>query len=72
MKYQPMFNIWEVPTVLYKHIKRGQWVYAGDKDNKGIFIGVKKSGVVVVAWYHNAKRNDYRDYVQNLTNYCKG
>ena len=71
MKYQPAFNVWEMPTAFYKHIQPGQWVYAGDKSNKGIFLGIKKSGTVVVAWYGNAKKAKcFRDYVKTLHTYA--
>lgn len=72
MKYQPMFNIWAIPEAKVKNIKRGQWVHAGDRANKGIFLGVRKSGVVVVAWYYNAKRDNWREYIKALTAYSKG
>ena len=71
MKYQPAFNVWAMPDAFYKHIQPGQWVYAGDKTNKGIFLGVRKSGSVVVAWYQNAKRHkSFREYVKTLHNYA--
>jgi hypothetical protein len=71
MKYQPSFNVWAMPDAFYKHIQPGQWVYAGSKDNKGIFLGVRKSGTVVVAWYMNAKSHkSFRDYVKTLHNYA--
>jgi hypothetical protein len=37
MKYIQAFDIWNIPNELIKYIQPGQWVYAGDKDNKGIF-----------------------------------
>jgi hypothetical protein len=73
MKYQTAFNVWDMPAAFYKHIQVGQWVYAGDKSNKGIFLGIKKSGSVVVAWYGNAKnRSNYREYLKALHTYAKG
>ena len=72
MQYKPSFNIWAIPEAKIKNIKRGQWVYAGDRANKGIFLGVRKSGVVVVAWYYNAKRDNWREYIKALTAYSKG
>jgi hypothetical protein len=73
MKYQPAFNVWAMPDAFYKHIQTGQWVYAGSKDNKGIFLGVRKSGTVVVAWYHNAKSHkSFREYVKTLHHYASG
>jgi hypothetical protein len=54
-----------------KHIQPGQWVYAGDKSNKGIFLGIKKSGTVVVAWYGNAKNAKcFREYIKTLHTYA--
>ncbi len=49
MKYQSIFDIWAVPADLLKHVQAGQMVYAGDKSNKGRFLGVRKSGSIVVA-----------------------
>jgi hypothetical protein len=72
MKYSQAFDIWAVPTGLYKHIQPGQWVYAGDKSNKGIFLGIKPSGVVVCAWYQNAKSREYKSYLKTLRQYALG
>jgi hypothetical protein len=73
MKYQPAFNVWAMPDAFYKHIQPGQWVYAGDKTNKGIFLGVRKSGTVVVAWYGNAKnQKSFREYIKTLHNFALG
>ena len=73
MQFQPSFNIWEVPQALYKHIQPGQWIYAGSKDNKGIFLGVKPSGIVVCAWHNNAKaqgKGKYSTYIKTLRQYA--
>ena len=72
MKYAEAFDIWAVPVGLYKHIQPGQWVYAGDKSNKGIFLGIKPSGVVVCAWYQNAKSREYKSYLKTLRQYALG
>jgi hypothetical protein len=72
MKYAPAFDIWAVPHGLYKHIQPGQWVYAGSPDTKGIFLGVKPSGTVVCAWYHNAKAQEYKSYLKTLRTYALG
>jgi len=72
MKYQNAFNIWEVPSVLLVHVQPGQHVYAGDKATKGVFLGVKKSGSIVVAWHDNAIRHDYKEYIKSLRYYAKG
>ena len=74
MKYQPAINIWNVvPASRVKDIQPGQWVYAGDKADKGIFLGVKPSGVVVCAWYRNAKNHaSFHGYVKALRQYALG
>jgi hypothetical protein len=74
MKYQSMFDIWAVPTDLLKHVQAGQMVYAGDKSNKGRFLGVRKSsGTVVVAWQGNVQNHsDKLGYIKSLRNYAKG
>jgi len=73
MKFTHAFNIWEVPAELLKHAQPGQWVYAGDKSNKGIFLGVKPSGTIVCAWYGNAKsQNSFKSYIRTLRDYALG
>lgn len=73
MKYIHPFDIWQVPVDLLSFVQPGQWVYAGDKSNKGRFFGVKKNGVVVVAWYGNAvKSGDVRKYYSLVRQYAKG
>lgn len=72
MKYQKPINIWNVvPASRIKDIQPGQWVYAGDKGDKGIFLGVKPSGVIVCAWYRNAKNHDsFNGYIKALRQYA--
>lgn len=73
MKYIEAFNIWNIPNELIKYIQPGQWVYAGTKDNKGIFLGVKKSKTVVVAWQGNINNQDNkREYIKALRQFSKG
>jgi hypothetical protein len=74
MKYQSMFDIWAVPTDLLKHVQAGQMVYAGNKSNKGRFLGVRKSsGSIVVAWQGNIQAHtDKLGYIKSLRNYAKG
>lgn len=72
MKFTSAFDIWAVPAPLLKHIQPGQWVYAGTKDNKGRFLGVKPSGTVVVAWHGNTQRQaDKAGYIKTLRSYAK-
>jgi len=74
MKYQQPINIWNVvPAARIKDIQPGQWVYAGDKADKGIFLGVRSTGVIVCAWYRNAKNShDFKGYVKSLRQYAQG
>lgn len=72
MKYLTPFNIWETPVELLAHVQPGQWVYAGDKGTSGRFLGVKKSGSVVVAWHLNAKaQKSPAEYHRILRAYAK-
>jgi hypothetical protein len=79
MRYLPAFNIWTTPVELLRHAQPGQHVYAGDptdRNSRGVFMGVKRSGVVVVAWSGNtrtrATRTEQRDYLQTLRAYALG
>jgi hypothetical protein len=73
MKYQAIFDIWAVPTDLLKHVQAGQMVYAGNKSNKGRFLGVRKTGSIVVAWQGNIQsHSDKLGYIKSLRNYAKG
>lgn len=67
MKYVPAVDIWSTPA---KSLQPGQWVYAGNRADKGIFLGVKPSGSVVVAWYNNAKNHTFWKYVRSLRSYA--
>ena len=71
MRYKKTINIWDTKL---ERLQVGQWVTAGtDTDSKGIYLGVKPSGTVVVAWYHNAKKhNSFKQYVQALRHYARG
>ena len=73
MKFTQAFDIWAIPHALLKHIQPGQWVYAGNKGDKGRFLGVKASGTVVVAWHGNTKAQaDKAGYIKTLRSYAKG
>jgi hypothetical protein len=72
MKFTHAFDIWSVPVDLLKHAQPGQWVYAGNKADKGRFLGVKRSGSVVVAWQGNtARQADKAGYIKTLRSYAK-
>jgi hypothetical protein len=73
MKYQSIFDIWAVPVDLLNHVQAGQMVYAGDKSNRGRFLGVRKSGTIVVAWQRNVEaQSDRMGYLKTLREYAKG
>jgi hypothetical protein len=73
MKYQSIFDIWAVPADLLKHVQAGQMVYAGNKANRGRFLGVRRSGSIVVAWQGNVQsHSDKLGYIKTLRNYAKG
>jgi len=69
MKFTKAKNIWQMTKDEMAKLPKGQWVYAGEKSSLGRFYGVRKSGVVVVAWKDNAKNNDYFDYCKKLYQY---
>ena len=72
MRYIQAFNIWNIPNELIKYIKPGQWIYAGDKSNKGIYQGIKSSGIIVVAWKGNIdNQSNKREYITKLRDYAK-
>lgn len=72
MKYIKAFNIWNIPNELIKYIQPGQWIYAGDKDNKGIYQGIKHNSIIVVAWKGNIdNHNNKREYISKLRDYAK-
>ena len=72
MRYLKSFDIWATSEDVLKTIQVGQHVYAGDVRQKGIYCGIKKSGVIVVAWHNNVQKwNDKRGYIKTLVNYAK-
>jgi hypothetical protein len=72
MKYIQAFNIWNIPNELIRYIQPGQWVYAGTKDNKGIYQGIKKNGIIVVAWKGNIdNKPNKKEYIKTLRDYAK-
>ena len=72
MRYQKSVNIWKMSDSEIKKLQVGQWIYGDDIKNKGVFLGVKKSGTVVVAWLGNAsKQASYRGYIKALSQYAR-
>ena len=71
MAYKKRIDIWQLTKDEINKLQPGQWVTAGG--NLGRFWGIRCTGSVVVAWYHNAKNaNDYNSYNRSLFNYAKG
>ena len=72
--YAKAFNIHSVPDYLRAHIQPGQWVYAGDRRAMGVWLGMRPSGVSVVAWAGNGKGRGFaggwRGYVAALRTYA--
>jgi hypothetical protein len=74
MKYKPTINIHLLNDTQRAKLQVGQWVattnHVTAREDRGIFLGIKKSGSVVVAWYGNAKGHNYREYVRALRAYA--
>jgi ribosomal protein L30E len=55
----------DINTVNPRALQPGQWVFSSDGSVKGQFLGVKASGVIVVAWTTNMdKRQQLRKYAK--------
>lgn len=66
------FDIWQVPDYIRPHIQPGQWVYAGDRTNVGMFLGAT-ARTAVVAWRRNINAHaDRNGYLRTLRQYAKG
>lgn len=65
-QYTKAVDIWQLDDVQRAQLQPGQWVYAGEPDNKGRFFGQGRS--TVVAWLGNARR-DYTGYMRALRDY---
>lgn len=73
MKFKKAVDIWQLDDKERAKLQRGQWVYAGNPQDKGIWCGMRPNGSGVVAWYQNAKnRGSFYGYVQTLISYAKG
>jgi hypothetical protein len=76
MRYQKTLNINNLDNDQLSRLQPGKWVTtasADDKSSTGVYLGVRKSGVVVVAWYMNAKAHglgNFREYVKTLRQYA--
>ena len=72
MKYKNSIDIWKLSDSEIEKLQPGQWVYAGgDTSNKGVYLGYKKSGTLVVAWKGNWHKINYRKYLTSLRDYAK-
>lgn len=74
MRYTPPQNIWNMSETQMRLMQPGQWVYAGSAADKGMFMGVKPSGSVVVAWRNNIANHGRNRlaYIRSLRQYAKG
>jgi hypothetical protein len=75
MRYQPTINIHNLTDTQRAALQVGQWVATTDQvtkpEERGIYLGIKPSGSVVVAWHGNAKGHNYRVYVKTLRAYAR-
>lgn len=68
-----MVNVWTASDELLSTLKPGALVYAGQKNNLGVWCGIRKNGVKVVAWHGNIHgRRDAKKYIDNLMKYARG
>lgn len=76
MRFQKAVNVWDMTSEQIQALQPGQWVYAGNPQDKGRFLGVKRSGSVVVAWLGNERSQGDRakrvEYIRTLRQYAKG
>lgn len=68
MRYTKAIDIWKLDSNQRKALPIGQWVYAGEPNNKGRFYGEGRS--TVVAWLGNGKGR-WPAYCKALHNYGK-
>jgi hypothetical protein len=62
MKYTKAVDIIKADQ---KALQPGQWVYAGDNTVRGQFLGVAKSGTIVICWSgHKATREKLMRYAK--------
>lgn len=73
MKYTKAFDIWRLTPVEIRRLQPGQWVFAGERDSRGRYLGIKPSGSVVVGWLGNARNHSPRKaYYRALRDYALG
>ena len=73
-RYTKAVNVWALSQAELAQLQPGQWVYAGDPSNKGIWCGLRaSSGTAVAAWCGNIQgRPDPSKYITDLIAYAKG
>lgn len=74
MKFQKTLNIANLSNEAISKLQIGQWVSNGTvvkREDRGQYLGTKKSGTIVVAWYGNSQGR-FKQYTQSLLNYAKG
>jgi hypothetical protein len=69
-RYQKALDIWPLSPEERAGLAIGQWVFAGEPENKGRFYGEGRASTVV-AWLGNAKgkRGNYRAYMAAIRDY---
>jgi hypothetical protein len=73
MKYTKALDIWRLKPQEIERLQPGQWVYAGERNSMGRYLGVRRSGSLVVGWLGNARNHSPRkSYYRALRNYALG
>jgi hypothetical protein len=74
MKFKDTVNIHNLTHAQRSVLPIGQWVSTTNNvttpEDRGVFLGVKANGTVVVAWYGNAKGHTYYEYIRKLRAYA--
>lgn len=74
MQYTKPVDIWSASRGQMMTMQPGQWVYAGNKTDNGMFMGIRPGGTVVVAWRNNIASHGRNRlaYIRSLRQYAKG
>lgn len=71
MKFQKTVDISRFSPEDFKKLQPGQWI--SQCGAKGVYLGTRKGGSIVAAWYENARRtSNYSQYLADLRRYARG
>jgi hypothetical protein len=73
MRYITAPDIWQMNDQQIAAMQPGQWVFAGEPNNRGIYLGTTSRGTVVVAWTGNIANHGRNRlaYIRSLRQYAK-